>query len=67
MNSLLKDFSNSYIVIHQVFKEWVNSLDCVRLGSEAPVATFERLLFVSPWYDLGFSLQKLFSFYSVYI
>ncbi|GKC96318.1 FACT complex subunit SSRP1, partial [Tanacetum coccineum] len=31
------------------FKEWINSFDCVRLGSEGvPIATFERLIFVKP-------------------
>ncbi|KAL6502553.1 FACT complex subunit [Orobanche hederae] len=41
------------------FKKRIMSLDCVRLGSEDPVATFGRLIFLSPRgdYDMDFNLQ----------
>nr|GEU46863.1 FACT complex subunit SSRP1 [Tanacetum cinerariifolium] len=42
------------------FKEWINSFDCVRLGSDGvPIATFERLIFVNPMgvYNMDFNLQ----------
>ncbi|PWA83527.1 FACT complex subunit SSRP1 [Artemisia annua] len=41
------------------FKKSLVSLDCVRLGSEDPVASFKRLIFLSPRgdYDMEFNLQ----------
>ncbi|GJU65769.1 FACT complex subunit SSRP1, partial [Tanacetum coccineum] len=41
------------------FKKKVMSMDCVRLGGKDPVATFERLIFLSPRgaYDMHINLQ----------